>query len=281
MGEVMDPVTYLDKFKDNDIRIRASAIIASGKAGDRNAIRSLIEILENKSEVDWLRGCAAIALGRLSGEEVLLPLINALQDDSNVVARAAISALGDVKNEQAISPLQTILEDENKEALHAITITVLGKIAGYEIMPILLRTLESSTRNARIRAALALGDLRTEEAVVPFTNLLKTGDGCLRAIAASSLGLIGEKRAVEPLIEALDDRDENVRAIAASSLGCLNDIRAVLHLEKASDDESQLVRKQAASALSKIRPGIKQEKQGSGNKHAGGRKTCRVEIKNG
>jgi HEAT repeat protein len=252
MEDSMEPGDYTDSSRDEDVRIRASAIIVMGKTGDRDAIKPLIEILENKSEVDWLRGCAAIALGRLAGEEVIPPLINALQDDSIVVCRAVISALGDVRSRQAVLPLKGILENHSKEELHPLTIKVLGEIGGREIIPTLLQALESANNRVRVRAALALGELRTEEAVLHFIKLIKDGNECLRAIAASSLGLIGDKQAVEPLIEALNNDAETVRVIAASSLGCLGDSGAIPPLEKALDDKSQTVRKQAAAALSKL-----------------------------
>jgi HEAT repeat protein len=241
-----------DNLKDEDIRIRASNIIASGKTGDRNAIGSLVEILENRDEVDWLRGCAAIALGRISGEEVIPPLLNALKDESMVVSRSVILALGDVSSEQVIPHLQEILTNQGKKELHALTINVLGQIGGREIIPTLLRALESSSVEVRCSAALALGTRRTRAAVLPFLKLMHDSHDCLRAIAASSLGLNGDKRAVEPLIEALTDGNEEVRAIAASSLGYLGDSRAIPPLERTLDDSSKTVRKQAAAALSKL-----------------------------
>ena len=115
--DLMEPVPYPDGLKDEDIKIRASAIIALGKTGDRNAIKPLVEILENTSEVDWLRACAAIALGRVSGKEVIPSLVKALQDDSNVVFRAVVSALGDTRNALAIPPLKKILEDQSRQEL--------------------------------------------------------------------------------------------------------------------------------------------------------------------
>src|SRR3972149_3926263 len=91
---------------DEDIRIRASAIIGLGRTGQRDAVKPLTPILENKSEIDWLRACAAIALGRISGDEVIPPLINAVGGESIEVSRAVVLALGDVKNEKAIPALK-------------------------------------------------------------------------------------------------------------------------------------------------------------------------------
>lgn len=239
-----------------DVRTRASGIIAMGKAGDRNAIKSLVAILENTEEIDWLRGCAAIALGRLSGEEVIDPLLNALEDESMVVARAVISALGDVRSRRTVPFLKKMMEDSEKEELHAAAIAVLGETGGSEIVPTLVAALKSPNNRVRVRAVMALGELRIEKAVVPLIGLLKDSDELLRAAAASSLGLIGDKRAAETLIKALSDPAESVRAIAASSLGCLGESRAVPALEEAMDDESITVRRQAAAALSKIRAKI-------------------------
>ena len=249
----MEPDTYLNSLKDEDIQIRAHSIIALGKTGNGEAIKWLIQILENKSEVDWLRGCAAIALGRISGDEVIEPLLNALQDDSITVVRAVISSLGDVSSKRTVPYLQAILEDADKADLHAITVTVLGKIGGHDIMPTLLRQLERPNNQVRICAAMALSELRSAETVMQFIKLMDDEEECLRAIAASSLGLLKDKSAVEPLIGALSDGAETVRAIAASSLGCLCDSRAIPPLEEALDDKCQTVRKQTSAALSKIR----------------------------
>ena len=101
--------------EDEEIRTRASAIIAMGKTGDRDAVKSLVMVLGNKGEVDWLRACAAIALGRLAGDEVATPLIDALDDESSIVKRAAITALGEARSEQAIPALRAILEDNARK----------------------------------------------------------------------------------------------------------------------------------------------------------------------
>ena len=252
-GKYMEMPAQLNSLEDENTRIRASAIIEMGRTGNRDGVQSIIGVLANREEVDWLRACAAIALGRLAGEEVMPPLVNALQDDSIIVSRAAVSALGDARNPQAIPHLKGILENRDKEELHAVTVKVLGEIGGHDIMPTLLRALESSNELVRVRAALALGEFRTDEVIPHFLKLLQDDSDSLRAIAASSLGLLGDKRAVEPLITALGDEAATVRAIAASSLGCLADGSVIPSLEKALDDVSEIVRKQATAALSKIR----------------------------
>ncbi len=249
----METSAQLSSLEDENMRIRASAIIEMGRTGNRDGVQSIIGVLANREEVDWLRACAAIALGRLAGEEVLSPLVIALQDDSIIVSRAAISALGDARNPQAIPHLKGILENKDKEELHAVTVKVLGEIGGRDIMPTILRALESSNDLVRIRAALALGEFRTDEIIPHFLKLLQDDNESLRAVAVSSLGLLGDGRAVEPLIKALGDKTATVRAIAASSLGCLADGRVIPSLEKALGDSSEVVRKQAAAALLKIR----------------------------
>lgn len=249
----METPAQLNSLEDENTKIRASAIIEMGRTGNRDGLQSIIGVLANRQEVDWLRACAAIALGRLAGEEVIPPLVNALRDDSIIVSRAAISALGDAKNPQAISHLKGILENKDREELHAITVKVLGEIGGYDIVPTLLQALENSNHLVRVRAALALGEFHTDEVIPHFLKLLQDDNESLRAIAASSLGLLDDERAIEPLLKALADEAATVRAIAASSLGCLADGSVIPSLEKALGDDSEIVRKQVAAAMLKIK----------------------------
>jgi HEAT repeat protein len=245
---------FLDDLKHEDPWVQASCIIALGKTGDRKAIKHLIGILQNKDEVEWLRGCAAIALGRISDQEVMLPLFNALQDDSLIVSRAAILASADLKNKQSIPHLEGILRDQSKKELHPLAINVLGAIGGSGAASTLIQALENPDVRVKRNAALALGELRIQTAVLHLMNRMHDDDECLRAIVASALGLIGDKRAVEILVEALNDPSEKVRIIASSSLGYLGDCKAVPSLEKALQDENKTVRELAAIALSKLRP---------------------------
>jgi HEAT repeat protein len=242
-----------DISNNDSISIRASQILALGNSGDRGAISTLIEILTNQNEAELLRGCAATALGRLSGNEVIIPLNNALEDKSMIVSRSAILALRDVRSEQSLIPLTRVLENQNKKELHALTINVLSKIGGHKVTSTLLKALESENNGVKSNAALALGELRIKDAVLPLIKLLNDRDECLRGIAASSLGQIKDKVALEPLIEALNDKAEIVRTIAASSLGYLGDNRAIKPLEKVLDDEIEMVRKMAASSLDKLK----------------------------
>jgi HEAT repeat protein len=252
----MEPESYLNGLNDEDLRIRASAIIALGLTGDRNAIKQLTEILENKNEVDWLRGCAAIALGRLSGEEVLSPLIRALQDESLMVCRAVISAMGELKSPKVLPYLEEVLHNQGKKELHAAAVSIMGAAGGEEVVSIMLQALEHPETGVRCNAALALGNLRTEKAIQPLVKLMQEKDESLRAVAASSLGLIGDSRAAPILIAALNDCAETVRAIAASSLGYMNSREAIPFLEKALEDNNINVRKQAANALLKLKSNI-------------------------
>ncbi len=249
----MEPVSNLEGLDDEDIRIRASAIIELGQTGDKNAISALSAILKNKSEIDWIRGCAAIALGRISGEEAFTSIIAALNDESLVVSRAAISALGEMKNPEAIPYLEDILKDQSKKEVHAAVVNVLYTAGGNEVASIMLQSLEHPDVGVRCNAAMALGNLRHEKAVLPLISLMQDKDESLRAVAASSLGLIGDGRAAAILIKALNDSAATVRAIAASSLGCLNDEEAIPFLEVSLNDSNAAVRKQSHNAILKIR----------------------------
>jgi HEAT repeat protein len=238
---------------DDDLNIRSSQIIAMGNSKDRGVIHTLIEILKNPKEVSLLRACAAMALGKLSGNEVISPLIDAVEDEQMIVSRAAILALGEVGSQQSIPTLIGVLENQNKKELHALAIKVLSKIGGTKVKSNLLKALESENNGVKRNAAIALGDLGTKDVVPPLIKLMNDCDECLREIAASSLSLIKDNRAVEALIGALSDQAETVRTMAASSLGYLGDNRAIKPLEKALNDKNILVRQMAASSLDKLK----------------------------
>ena len=238
---------------DENNGIKASAIIEMGRTGNRDSVEYIAAVLENEEEVDWVRACAAIALGKLSDGELNPSLLLALAGENQIVSRAAVLALGETGNQEAVPHLEEILKDKNKEDLHPVIINSIGKIGGSGAIPILLQALENSNDLVRVNAALVIRDLRNEELLPHFLKLIKDNNESLRAIAASSLGLTGDKSAVPPLLDALDDEAASVRAIAASSLGCIADSSVSSHLEKALGDENEVVRRQAAAAISKLK----------------------------
>lgn len=109
---------------------------------------------------------------------------------------------------------------------------------------------DSDNPRQRRRAAVALGQARTSDAVPPLVQALEDDDPGVRQRAAQGLGRHGGSLAVAPLSRALlEDTEPRVRRMAASSLGRITDERAWLALLEAQSDSDASVRDAARNAL--------------------------------
>ena len=125
-------------------------------AGDVNG---LINALRYKKD-PYVRQAAAEALGQLSDERAVEPLLALLEDSRGRVRKAAVDALGEIGDTRAVQPLIASLRYTwEHTGVRIGTIEVLGKI----------------------------GD---EQAIVPLTALLKDRTDAIRVAAVEALGLL-------------------------------------------------------------------------------------------
>ncbi len=90
---------------------------------------------------------------------------------------------------------------------------------------------------------------------LPIDDLLRdleSPDRQARCRAATAIGASDDARAVGPLLRALDDRAADVRAKTAAALGRLRDTAAIPALIKAMRDDKVSVRTAAAAAIKKF-----------------------------
>ena len=165
---------------------------------DRRDVKGLVELLQWRWN-SLVREEGARALGKISDERAVGPLIKGLQDESEKVRSSAARSLGEIGDKRALEPLIEALADK-----------------------------EWMVKSA---ASYALGKIGDERAVEPLIAVLKDESEETRRSAASALAVLGDQRAVEPLIEALQDT-LLVKERAAEALGWLGDARAVEPLLK-------------------------------------------------
>ena len=149
----------------------------------KHAVQPLVN--EMKGPDRAMRGTAALILGKIGGEEVLQPLINALKDEDACAGAAA--GLGELGDREAVDELIDALRDE--DAVRA--------------------------------AAEALGKIGDVRAVEPLIRVLQDfyEDDAAHAAAANALGMIGDSRAAEPLRQVMEtDKNPLVREAARLSL---------------------------------------------------------------
>jgi len=280
LGQIGRPaaLALIAALREGRRQVRIGAARALGQIGGAHALEALLVCLrDDKDRI--VRAGAAMALGQIGGAEATDALVDVLEEDRDKIvrARAAIS-LGQIGGERAVKALTETLKDRYEdEAVWRMAIGALGRIWR---LPPLVRL---GHKDATIRrdAAVALGQLRDEQALEPLkaalrdrnegvrhraisalgriwglSQLVRLGDDWAteRKEAAAALGQLGDARAVEPLIAALRDGDAAVRLAATEALGQLEDEQAVQPLIAALGDDDRQVQRGASEALKRLAP---------------------------
>jgi HEAT repeat protein len=221
--------------KDPNVRtVAAKSLEAIGWRPDKNEVGAAYWIIKGR----WDQ-CVEI------GAPAVEPLMAALQDNWEVVRKAAAEALGKIGDARAVKPLLTTLRDKNS-GVRSATVIALDQVGwqpdksktsaiywiikgewdqcaeiGAPAVEPLMAALQDNWEVVRKAAAEALRKIGPP-AVKPLTAALKHGN----AAAAEVLGQIGPP-AVEPLIAALKDKDKDIREAAAVVLEKIGDTRAL------------------------------------------------------
>lgn len=103
-----------------------------------------------------------------------------------------------------------------------------------------------------LEAARALGAIRSDTAIAPVLQAVRSANRDLRRNAARALGLLHDARSVDALIVASRDADALVRAEAAAGLGRQRDPRGVDALLILVRDNEPAIRAEAARALGRV-----------------------------
>ena len=224
-----------------DLRRRTYLAYIIGQAGCSREKPLLVAGLT--SEDPQLRHVCARGLGEIGGPEDLVPLLGSLQDESEEVREAVIKALCDISvscREEALSALRPMLENP-AEVLRVAAVTILGRLDGPEIGPVLGFALKDESAQVRRAAVRAIEEMAAAEQVPSLLMALTDEDTEVRRLAAEALGCGKEPQAVKALDLALQDEDLWVRAAAVRSLGRLGGDEALATIHRALADPVGLV----------------------------------------
>lgn len=229
----VDVVTGALKNLNFHLRVRAYAAIALGEIKSKDFIVPLIEALQTDSDW-WVRHFAVGALGKIGSERIVEPVIGALRDDSQYVRRAAVSVLGELKSDRAVLPLIGVLKDQDWQI--RLQVPDILEAYGNKIEGSLLEALKDKNKWAKVGAAHVFGNIGYEEAVLPLIELLEDRERMVRDEAAVALGRIKSERAVNPLLDLLKHETGFVREEAAWVLGEMKSEEAVQSLIQCLED---------------------------------------------
>jgi HEAT repeat protein len=192
----------VDLLNDPDWVVRREAVITLGEMGDERCIEPLAKALRDG---DWqVREVAVEAMGQVGSPAVEL-LVKLLRDWE--VRKYAILALGKIRDERVLDPLMLQLRsDEFKDdAIDALV------ELGAPAVSRLVTALRDKDENIRKSAVLALGRIKSGEAVDPLIEMTGDKDWFTRLAAAAALESIGDERGREAIKPLLKDPDLVVR----------------------------------------------------------------------
>ncbi len=235
----------IEALEKGDPMVKLAAAWAFGEIKDVGAVEPLIQALKQEN-IRW----DAVAFGEIKEKEEVKSLHKKLKQKS--IMRAAMLSLEKISTENGVSLLIEALKAEDPE-VSSIAAKVLGKIKATGAVPLLIKSLEKGDIKVRRAAAEALGNINAVEAVPLLIEALKDRDKNVRKSAALALGEVKAVEAIQLLIEALKDRDKNVRESAALALGEINAVEAIPLLIEALKDGDQNIRNTVALALGEIK----------------------------
>jgi len=208
-----------------------------------------------------------------------------LPASSNDQRLRAVSALGDLllqdMSEVGLTCLLDCVRHERDSRFITHVLSVLGRIRSEDAVPVIIDVLLAThidlyddpqpvdfaqgddSMRLRCAAALALGKIGDNRAIIPLMSILNNRDENyrLRLAVAESLGKLGDEFAVSPLINILaDEREKSVylKESVAKALGMLGDIRAVeplidiLESKRGIRDKFNFLKEQVIEAIGRI-----------------------------
>lgn len=253
-------------------------IHALGEIGTPEAIKPLIDKLENSDSLSKSRAYIAAALSEAQDPALTTRLIGLLADDSWTVCSSAMESL-EKKGEPIIDALVEALKTASYNQAFWITKTLsrlgesgvrhLIKFMGFKNINVrllvtealgesdsplaveaLLHSLNAESwlvRQSVIEALVKLGPITIE----PLLARLRDASQYIYEAAGEIMEQLGE-RGVSPLISLLDSESRQMRKVAAEFLGKTKSERAIKPLLERLNDPVWLVRKSAARGLQDI-----------------------------
>ena len=273
--------------ESDETELISNAIVVLGRIGDKQAVPSLVALLNHVSPLiraqiaealaliadpdsapkliyllkdsdATVRANAASGLVRLVDPRALRPLIGALQDEDAIVRSYAANALGELGDSKAIPDLMKVLQawelllTLDAPFVEAVVESV-GKLGDISTAAGLLPLIQSNHDGVTFKTVLALRKLRSPAAVPALISLLDSSQPALRRRVVETLGQSGDPSLVPVLGRVLgQDQSREVRATAARSLGELKSRDACPFLEEALRQDWS-IRCQAVIALGLIK----------------------------
>ena len=192
----------IDLLKDSDWVVRREAAITLGEMGDERCVAPLCSALRDG---DWqVREVAIEGLGQIGSPSVEL-LIKLLRDWD--VRKYVIAALGKIRDERVLDPLMLQLKNDEFKDDATNALVELGEPS----VSRLVKALQAKDEMVQKQAIMALGRIKSAEAIDPLIDMLTDKDWFTRLTAAAALEAIGDDRGRDAIKPLMKDSDMVVR----------------------------------------------------------------------
>jgi HEAT repeat protein len=271
LGTHSDAQTYRDRnagewieiLKSEDVRQRWYATLALARIGPgaRDAIPPLMSLLEERSQYEYVRAGAALALGSIHEDpQRVVPLLaETLESDLASVRRHSARALGRFGSQAEPAVPRMLAQLRRDDLIFRIDLAeALWYVAKHErAVPFLVEQVQTGNTPGGFEAAEALGRVGAENAdlaIPALVEALGSTNADITRSAAKSLGRLGP--AVLPrLAGAASSEPVNVRRNAIEAYSWMGPAGAS-GLVGALSDPAPVVRRAAARGLGRLGPQV-------------------------
>ncbi len=263
LGAIGDPKaapTLLRLLKSKDNYTKIEAINALGAMKAKEAVDPLLQIATDESGEPFISKKAIEALGEISDPKAVPDLIKMMFKERRGVSFYVESSFGLYQiGKPAADALLPILKGEDKAtlawakesnviepAVYAKAAQVLGDLQDSRAEKALVSKLGFASDFldiklfVRMRAADALGRLRSKEAVKPLSAMLEEEEASARAEYIRAVTRIGSRDAIPALVKAASKGSWDAREPAMIGIAMLGDDRELPTFEKFAAGEGAL-----------------------------------------
>ena len=185
---------------------------------DPRVEQQVLALLEQAEGASYLESLSLFSHLRDLGPSATPVLVKSLQNDSPRQRAFAMNVLKYCGNASVIPHIEARLADADP-IVRRTALDALGGLNAIESIPAMILVLNDRDGSTRCQAALVLGSLQADSAVVPLIDVLQNDDYAVaRQMAANALGEIGNESAICALTDSLSDENALVRMASNSAL---------------------------------------------------------------
>jgi len=183
------------------------------------ALDVLAEVLRSREQSAYmsaLRASAAVAIGRIGGEQARALLLPEINDGQPRVRAGVVTGLGELGDPSLTELLLPFLGDRVPQVREA-AVRSLGKLHASSVAELIGRLYQDEDEGVRGATVEVLGTL-DRPAIMPIVEILENGDSLAKRKAAQALAQIGDPGSIRYLEFALGDSDYHVRQAARDAM---------------------------------------------------------------